>query len=76
LWNTTLEIEDFPLLLLVSDAIIAWVAKLTVFDPSTTISACLSQQHLEQAQEPLLDRLSGHLLGSVHGYVQDLAGLD
>jgi hypothetical protein len=76
LWNTTLEIEDFPLLLLVSDAMITWIAKLTVVDPSTAISAFLSQQHLGQAQEPLRDRLSGHLLGSVHEYVQDLAGLD
>jgi hypothetical protein len=45
--------DDFPLLLLVSDAMISGAAKLTFADPSTVISACLSRRHLEQAQKPL-----------------------
>jgi len=71
LWNTTLEMDDFPLLLLVSDAIISGVAKLTFADPSTAISACLSRRHLEQAQEPSQGQSFGHLLGSVREYVQE-----
>jgi hypothetical protein len=76
LWNTTLEIEDFPLLLLVSGVMISQVVKLTVAGPSTAISAFPSRRHLEQALEHSRHRLFERLLDSVHGYVQDLAGLD
>lgn len=76
LWKTTLEMDDFPLLLLVSGAMILCIVKLTVAGPSTAISACLVRRHLEQAQEPSRDRPFGHWIGSVHGHVQDLVGLD
>jgi hypothetical protein len=63
--------DDFPLLLLVSDAMVTGVAKLTFADPSTAISVCLSRRHQEQAQEPSQGQSFGHLLGSVREYVQE-----
>ena len=76
LWKTTLEIDDFPLLLSVSPVSKAVVVRLTFVDPSITISAFPSLQDLEQAQGPSLHLSSRHCGGSVHRHVQDLAELD
>ena len=54
LWNTTLEIDDFPLLIGVSDNLYLASIDLTFFDPSGVISVFLAPRQQGQVlfQEP------------------------